>query len=350
MTATPSHMQDVQHLEASFAKEFESKFTKHDRRLFRGTAVELFPDMTDEEILSKAHANFDVKRELVRYPTRHGLMTSSDKYVWYRDDNGQQLGVFGSKRVPIQPIDFVRYGRTFCSQSEKAITLDVVGSLNNGKEFYMGSKLTGDNISDKIGGTQGFGISRNIPEEDRSDFWLVLTDYYGESKAPKAQLLINSLVCDNGMTRKVNKKLCSLSHLREQTAEDVHSALRAALREQEIFYMIQDRTMDIKVSRELAERALKTFCDDIEGKTKKYEKLLDIYDNKLIGGHLDSRKGTAWGLVNTVTQYTSRTSTNQDSAMRSQLHGTRGSAPQKFMQQLASQFDEMSPIRELVTA
>jgi len=349
MIYSTAHM-SVDALNALLDKEYTTKVTKHDRKLFRGTAVEVFPDMTDEEVLSSAHAKFTIESQRVQYPTRHGLMTSSDKYVWYRDDNGQQLGVFGTKRVPIQPTDLVRYGRTFCSHLEKAITLDVVGSLNNGKEFYMGSKLTGDNISDKIGGTQGFGISRNIPEEDRSDFWLVLTDYYGESKAPKAQLLINSLVCDNGMTRKVNKKLCSLSHLREQTAEDVHSALRAVLREQEIFCMIQDRTMDIKVSREMAEQALKTFCDDIEGKTKKYEKLLDIYDHKLIGGHLDSRKGTAWGLVNTVTQYTSQPSTNQDSAMRSQLHGTRGADPQRFMQQLASQFDEMSPIRELVTA
>ena len=350
MTATPSRMQDVQHLEASFAKEFKSKLTKHDRRLFRGTAVEVFPDMTDEGILSTAHANFDVLTTPVQFTTEHGMQTSTDKLVWYRNDTSQQLGVFGTRRTVIQPTDFVRYGRTFCSQSEKAITLDVVGSLNQGKSFYMGSKLTDDNISDKIGGTQGFGISRNIPEEDRSDFWLVLTDYYGESKAPKAQLLINSLVCDNGMTRKVERKLCSLSHLREQTAADVHSALRAALREQEIYYMLQDRSMDIKVSRELAEQALKTFCNDLEGETRKYKTLVDIYDNKLIGGHLDSRKGTAWGLVNTVTQYTSRTSTNQASAMRSQLHGTRGADPQKFMQQLASQFDEMSPIRELVTA
>ena len=343
-------MQIVQDLNALLDKTYESKLTKHDRKLFRGTAVEVFPDLTDEGILSSAHANFEVKRELVQYPTRHGLMTSSDKYVWYRDDNGQQLGVFGTKRVPIQPTDFVRYGRTFCSQSEKAITLDVVGSLNNGKEFYMGSKLTGDNISDKIGGTEGFGISRNIPEEDRSDFWLVLTDYYGESKAPKAQLLINSLVCDNGMTRKVDQKLCSLTHLRQQSSSDVHAVLRQALREQEIYYKLQDRMMDVKVSRELAEQALKTFCKDYEGETRKYKTLVDIYDNKLIGGHLDSRKGTAWGLVNTVTQYTSRTSTNQDSAMRSQLHGARGTDPQKFLQQLASQFDEMSPIRELVTA
>ena len=348
-------MQDVQNLEASFAKDYESKLTKHDRRLFRGTAVEVVPDMTDDGILSAAHANFDVEFKDVQYTTEEGLHNYADKRVWYRDDNKRPLGVFGTRRQVIQPSDFIRYFRTFCSQSEKAITLDVVGTLNEGRVFYMGSKLTGDNISDKIGGTEGFGISRNIPQEDRSDFWLVLTDYYGESKAPKAQLLINSLVCDNGMTRKVDQKLCSLSHLREQSSSDVHAVLRQALREQEIYYKLQDRMMDIKVSRELAVQALKTFCKKVEAKAKgkrksKFDKLVDIYDNKLIGGHLDSRKGTAWGLVNTVTQFTSRTSTNQDSAMSSQLSGARGTDPQKFMQQLASQFDEMSPIRELVTA
>ena len=343
-------MQIVQGLNALLDKTFKSKLTKHDRRLFRGTAVEVFPDTTDEGILSSAHANFKVETTDVKYTTPNGTRSSSNKIVWYRDDNDQELGVFGTRRTAIQPSDFIRYFRTFCSQSEKAITLDVVGTLNEGRVFYMGSKLTGDNISDKIGGTEGFGISRNIPEEDRSDFWLVLTDYYGESKAPKAQLLINSLVCDNGMTRKVDQKLCSLTHLRQQSSSDVHAVLRQALREQEIYYKLQDRMMDVKVSRELAEQALKTFCKDYEGETRKYKTLVDIYDNKLIGGHLDSRKGTAWGLVNTVTQYTSRTSTNQDSAMRSQLHGTRGADPQKFMQQLASQFDEMSPIRELVTA
>ena len=350
MTLISTAHMSVDALNALLEKEFVTKLTKHDRKLFRGTAVEVFPDMTDQGILDSAHANFDVLTTPVQFTTDHGMQTSADKLVWYRNDNSQQLGVFGTRRTAIQPSDFIRYFRTFCSQSEKAITLDVVGTLNEGRVFYMGSKLTGDNISDKIGGTEGFGISRNIPEEDRSDFWLVLTDYYGESKAPKAQLLINSLVCDNGMTRKVDQKLCSLTHLRQQSSSDVHAVLRQALREQEIYYKLQDRMMDVKVSRELAEQALKTFCKDYEGETRKYKTLVDIYDNKLIGGHLDSRKGTAWGLVNTVTQYTSRTSTNQDSAMRSQLHGTRGADPQKFMQQLASQFDEMSPIRELVTA
>ena len=78
--------------------------------------------------------------------------------------------------------------------------------------------------------------------------------------------------------------------------------------------------MDVKVQR--ARRASpQDLLQGLRGETRKYKTLVDIYD-KLIGGHLDSRKGTAWGLVNTVTQYTSRTSTNQDSAMRSQLHGT----------------------------
>ena len=61
MTATPSRMQIVQDLNALLDKTFKSKLTKHDRRLFRGTAVEVFMDTTDEGILSSAHANFKVE-------------------------------------------------------------------------------------------------------------------------------------------------------------------------------------------------------------------------------------------------------------------------------------------------
>ena len=52
MTATPSHMDIVQNLNALLDKTFKSKLTKHDRNLFRHTAVEVFPDMTDVGILS----------------------------------------------------------------------------------------------------------------------------------------------------------------------------------------------------------------------------------------------------------------------------------------------------------
>ena len=98
MTATPSRMQIVQDLNALLDKTFKSKLTKHDRRLFRGTAVEVFPDTTDEGILSSAHANFKVETTDVKYTTPNGTRSSSNKIVWYRDDNDQELGVFGTRR------------------------------------------------------------------------------------------------------------------------------------------------------------------------------------------------------------------------------------------------------------
>ena len=94
MTATPFAYRRSRS-ERTARKTFKSKLTKHDRRLFRGTAVEVFPDTTDEGILSSAHANFDVLTTPVQFTTDHGMQTSADKLVWYRNDNSQQLGVFG---------------------------------------------------------------------------------------------------------------------------------------------------------------------------------------------------------------------------------------------------------------
>ena len=60
-------------------------------------------------------------------------------------------------------------------------------------------------------------------------------------------------------------------------------------------------------------------------KTRTVEKILE---EGLIGGHLDSRKGTAWGLVSAMTQYTSHNRTKaadqtDERTFASQLDGSR---------------------------
>tara|TARA_Y100000592_G_C5408120_1_gene286705 strand:+ start:44 stop:1090 length:1047 start_codon:yes stop_codon:yes gene_type:complete len=321
--------------------------TPHDKRLFRNQAVPVYPHHTNEEILASANALFEVNTKPVQYETESGVHTVPNRVVWYRSDNDQHLGVFGTVRNPIQPVDLVEYFKTFTMSSEKLITLDAIFSVDGGKTWGMGSKLTNDQLSGLVGGDQGFRIQSNIPKEERTDVWLVVTDYLGESRAPKAYLLFNTLVCDNGMTRKVEEKVASLTHLRKHGCEDVHSVLRKALRQHEAFHLIQDRMINTQISREFAINALKEFCD---GQPEKFKSLERIYTTGLIGGHLDSRKGTAWGLLSAVTQHTSQRSSNEEGAMKSQLVGARGSSPQKFLLQLSETSDALAPIRELVTA
>ena len=74
-------------------------------------------------------------------------------------------------------------------------------------------------------------------------------------------------------------------------------------------------------------------------KTRTVEKILS---EGLIGGDLESRNGTAWGLVSAMTQYTSHNRTKaadqtDERTFASQLVGSRNYMNKKFLEYLETQ-------------
>lgn len=325
-----------------------SKLTAADRKLFRGTCAEVHDFQSTEEILASIGSSFRV--------TRHDAQVGGRPYpecqLWLRDDNNDLLGVFGGRRQVIQPATFIEYFRAFTAASEKQISLDVVGSLDNGKTFYMASKLT-NNISallDSANGTPGggLGISRvgsssYIDRQDRTDHWLVVLDYYGESLAPKALLLTNELVCTNGMTRKVTNTEIRLSHLRTKSYSDVAPVLNRALQECIAYDRIKTRLIETPVSMDTARQALRDFFCDPNGEMKTTQRVQQIYEHSLIGSDLDTRQDNLWRLASAVTQYTSHerigdTPNAPARALKSQLEGSRARTNARFLEFLEEQF------------
>ena len=312
----------------------ESKLTKSDKRIFRGTAAEVRPWMTNEEILSSIGCNFQVESHI---PTVDGRQYP-DTRLWLRSDNRDHLGTFGNRRQVIQPGDFVTYFRDFCEKSNKAISLDLVGTPDKGKTFFMASKLTDSNLeglrADYAG--SGFDIQRQVDKVDRTDAWLIITDYYGQSAAPKAIVLLNELVCSNGMTRQSSSKLAGLTHLRRQSGDDVSRAILESLQHVEVYQRIKERLIEKSITMDFALNAIRTFYRaDKDGTSRKVDKLIDIYTNGLIGGELATRQGTAWGLLSAVTQNTTHghignTAEGQGRAFKSMLDGTRASEANSF--------------------
>lgn len=323
-----------------------SKLTATDRKLFRGTAVEVNDGMTTEQVLSACGAAFDVVVTPAYHPFEGAYKASTKHTVWHRSDTGEALGVFGNRRQAIQPRDFVDYFRTFTDRSGERISLDVVGSLDGGRTFYMGAKLTENNVdrilSDRSAQGSGFGVQDLFSDQDRSDYWLIITDHYGEARAPKAQLLCQRLICANGMTRKISTKLVGLSHRRAMTESDVVGVLNAGLSEARSYAAVQALLTETAFSAEQFRNSIRKFYRvETEAKLPANVRTIEsIYSHRLIGAHLDTMttsngEPNAWRALNALTQYTSRHSTNADSAFRSQLSGTRGSGPNAFLQQIA---------------
>jgi hypothetical protein len=288
------------------AAEATSRLTKADRKLFRGQAAEVHPWMSNDEILQSIGCGFDVESCI---PTVDGREYPEAR-LWLRSDNRDHLGTFGSRRQVIQPGDFVRYFRDFCDKSNKAISLDVVGTPDNGKTFYMASKLINSNLQSLMDDNKGrgFQVQDDLDKDDRTDVWLIITDYYGESSAPKALVYFNELVCYNGMTRRTESKLAGLTHLRRQGEADVVKTILAAVSEADVYGKVKERLAQTRVTADFARNCIQAFYrkpGQEEGESiKKAQRILDIYNYGLIGGDNDTRRGTAWGVLSAVTQHT----------------------------------------------
>ena len=303
-----------------------SKITKSDSKLFRGTAAEVHSFMDNTDILKSIGCNFDV----TRVPHEYNGQTFNEVQHWHRSDNDGLLGVFGSRRQCIQPNVFVDYFRKFCEASKKEINLDLVGSLDGGKTFYMASKLTQvqNNDFDKVG--------------DKTDSWLVVTDYYGESRAPKVMVLFNELVCTNGMTRQIKEKHTAFSHLREMTFDDVAPVLESAVRESKAYSDMKERFIDTPIKLQRAKDAVQRFFEDEKMEQLRTKTVHNILDGGLIGKELSSRQDNVWGLVSAMTQYTSHNRTKADDVsdektLKSQLDGSRGYMNKRFIDFLESE-------------
>lgn len=336
------------------------KLTAADRQFFRGTAVEVNDAMSTTDILRMINCDFNVVRQAAQFGDR----TYNDCQLWLRDDNHDMLGFFGNRRQVIQPAAFIDYFRAFTAASEKQISLDVVGSLDGGRTFYMASKLHGNNhalLDSTIGGGYGsgggLGISRSgnsayMDQADRTDSWLVVTDYYGESASPKAVIFNNELVCSNGLAVKVTDQQVRLSHRIIQNYDDIAAVLNRAVQQCAAYSRMKDRLIDTSITTTQAFNAIRAFFRDPDGKTNTVKRLERIYDHSLIGGDLDTRTGNLWRLASAVTQYTSHERIGNGNGapgrtLRSQLEGARARTNQRFLEFLE---DEFLPSGELVLA
>lgn len=298
---------------------------------------------THAERMEKAGFNWHIKSTVARFPTPEGPMKFPGRNVLFRSDNFMPLEVVSDKYQIVQPREIMEFFETVVEAGY--MTFDTVGSLDEGRKLWALVKMSEDlDIDgDKIG-----NYCLIVTSCDKS---MATRVYYTSVRVVCNNTLQWSLQRDGQVTNGV-----TINHSTKFNAEDVrrqmgfeHLGQSIEAFETSVYEMAQTAVTDAQ-ARDIFE-ALVTKHDKpqtdtvreddsfealLTGSAEKalqprelttyqstaVENLMHLRDNSP-GADMITAKGTGWGVVNAVTNWTDfhASSRNQGNRFKSAQFG-----------------------------
>jgi phage/plasmid-like protein (TIGR03299 family) len=220
-----------------------------------------------------------------------------DQNVLFRSDTKQPLSVVSQRYQVVQPNDVLEFYRDLTSVS--GFELETAGVLKGGRKFWALAR-TGQSVAFKGG--------------DKVDGYLLLATSCDGTLATTATPTTVRVVCNNTLALSLNGATSAIKvpHNTRFDPDLVKKHLGIAVSQWDEF-MYEMRTLaERKVSSKEAERffnqVLSVTSTDGTASSKQtnrhaISKAHSLYDGRGKGAELASAKGTAWGLLNAVTEF-----------------------------------------------
>lgn len=249
----------------------------------------------------EAGLDWSVGRAQVAFkPEGKGVFVKGDSQVLYRDDTFAQLGIVSDRYQIVQPGEVLEFFRDIVGTG--GLELETAGSLDGGKKVWALAK-TGDGFS--------------IMGQDRVEGYVLLSTSFDGSMATRAQFTSVRVVCNNTLqlAAKDTKGAVIVPHSSTFDATGVKIDLGLI---HGAFSTFEDQAQELAQRRLTNEEAMKLLAqvmvpssvdkefDQSTVSTKRFNQVLtvfDLYQHAGRGSNLRSAAGTAWGLVNAVTEY-----------------------------------------------
>lgn len=274
---------------------------------WHGLGHALPPDADMETWRVSAGMNWVVNEAGVLYKTvSNGTdpLVFSGKKILYRSDTNAPLSVVGSEYKVVQPTEVLNFFKELIST--RGYTLETAGCLYGGRKFWALAR-TGKTVT--IGQYDGI-----------APYLLMATSCDG-SMSSSAFLTSVRVVCDNTLQTAIgsgaNNARIRIPHSSVFDMDKVHAALGIVDGSWDTFIGNITKLTTLKLS---PTEAIKIVADelkqdwvDVDGKpmsvaamletSKLLRRVFKLYNGEGLGSEWDTSKGTAWGLVNAVTQY-----------------------------------------------
>lgn len=220
-----------------------------------------------------------------------------DQKVLYRSDTKEALSVVSQRYQVVQPKEVLAFYRDLTDVSGYA--LETAGVLKGGKKFWALAKT---------------GQSASLKGNDQVNGYLLLATSCDGTLATTATPTTVRVVCNNTLSIAVNgaTQAIKVPHSTRFDPQAVKQQLGIAISQWDGFMYRMKTLAERKVkSHEAMNYFLRVMCDVQPGtidsaglaNERALKRVQALYDGQGKGAELDAAKGTAWGLLNAVTEF-----------------------------------------------
>ncbi len=263
------------------------------------------------------------------YANPEALRKAQGSKILYRSDTLEPLSIVSNRYRPVQPGELLEFYRSLIS--DFGFELETAGSLKGGRKVWA---LANTKQAHYVGN-----------QDEVRGYFLLATSYDG-TFATTAQFTAVRVVCNNTLQISLNSTLdaIKIGHNQEFKPDEVKAQFNLTADAFAVFKTAADTLARIKVDSEAAMRFYRSVMDvgdwqntapQIANKNLAERFAETFVSGKYIGSDLETSNGTAWGLVNVVTEYLDhvRRQTSVGGRLDSAWFGTGARIKQRTYQQ-----------------
>ena len=293
-----AHELDIQNGKASIAYVGEKPW--------HGLGQSLTEDAPIEVWRVEAGMDWQILNAAANYVDNDGTHRAVDnRRVFYRSDNKAALSIVSDKFKVVQPSQILEFYRDLVEQY--GFKLETAGCLFGGTKFWALARC---------------GESARIMGQDEIKPYLLLASACDGSMSTVAHFTSVRVVCNNTLRMSVgangSKAQLRVPHQADFNADkvkidlgvvtDIWSGFIGDIERLAHTSIAYNQAVDIiahelKVDNKNKETGEALTTQDMMGSSSPLRRIISLYDGQGMGSKLRSSKGTAWGLVNAVTEF-----------------------------------------------
>jgi len=261
---------------------------------WHGLGQRVDPDAGIDEWRIAAGLDWDIKSAPVQFMNGE-LRQFPERQVLYRSDTSEPLSVVSNYYNVVQPEEVIGFFRDLVESG--GFRLNTAGALRGGRRIWALAEI---------------GKAAKIIGDDAVGGYLLLATSCDGGLSTTAQFTSVRVVCANtlAMADRVHAaRKIAINHSTKFCPDEIKAGLGIAASSFDDFVARARDLANKSVSADTAERVIARLLDQPEPGQKNvryctaYKQILELFAGKGIGAEMDGVRGTAWGLVNAVTEY-----------------------------------------------